>query len=51
MEHEVRMEVMRNAYRVLVKKPAGKRPDRGCRRRGKDNIEIHLKEIGFKGMN
>ena len=26
-----RMGVMRNAYRVLVKKPEGKRPDRSCR--------------------
>ena len=27
-----RMGVMRNAYRVLVRKPEGKRPDRSCRR-------------------
>jgi len=29
--HVVRIGVMRNAYRVLVRKPEGKRPDRSCR--------------------
>jgi hypothetical protein len=43
VRHVARMGVMRNAYRVLVRKPAGKRPDRSRRRRGKDNIAIHLK--------
>jgi hypothetical protein len=29
--HVVRIGVRRNAYRVLVRKPDGKRPDRSCR--------------------
>jgi len=29
--HVARMGVMRNAYRVLVRKPEGKRPETSCR--------------------
>jgi hypothetical protein len=36
----------RNAYRILVGKPEGKRPLRRPRRRWEDNIEIDLTEIG-----
>ena len=37
------------AYRVLAQKPEGKRPLEGRRRRRKNNIEIDLKEIVWKG--
>jgi hypothetical protein len=37
----------RNAYRVLVVKPEGKRPFGRCGRRWKDNIKMDLREIGF----
>jgi hypothetical protein len=34
------------AYRVLVRKPEGKRPLRRPRRRPEDNIRMDLREIG-----
>jgi hypothetical protein len=40
----------RNAYRILVGKPEGKRPLGRPRRRWIDNIKIHLREIGWDGM-
>jgi hypothetical protein len=39
---------IRNAYRILVGKPEGKRPLRRPRHRWKDNIEMDLKEIGLE---
>jgi hypothetical protein len=36
----------RNAYRILVRKPEGKRPLGRPRRRRVDNIKIDLREIG-----
>jgi hypothetical protein len=36
----------RNAYRILVRKPEGKRPLRGLRRRWEDNIKMDLRELG-----
>jgi hypothetical protein len=41
----------RNAYRILVGKPEGKRPLRGPRRRWVDNIKMDLREIGWDGMD
>jgi hypothetical protein len=41
----------RNAYRVLVGKPEGKRPIGGPRSRWVDNIEMDLKEIGWDGVD
>jgi hypothetical protein len=35
----------RNAYRILVAKPEGKRPLGRPRRRWEDNIKIYLREI------
>jgi hypothetical protein len=45
-----RMGETRNAYRILVGKPEGKRPLGRPRRRWVDNIKIHLREIGWDGM-
>jgi hypothetical protein len=39
-EHVARMEETRNAYRILVEKPEGKRPLGRPRRRWVDNIKI-----------
>jgi hypothetical protein len=36
----------RNAYRILVGKPEGKRPLGRPRRRWVDNIKVDLREIG-----
>jgi hypothetical protein len=40
----------RNACRILVGKPEGKRPLRRPRRRWEDNIKMDLREIGWGGM-
>jgi hypothetical protein len=39
----------RNAYRILVGKPEGKRPLGRPRRRWVDNIKTDLEEIGCDG--
>ena len=41
-----RMKQSRNAYRVLVGKPWGKRPLGRSRRRWDDNIKMDLREVG-----
>jgi hypothetical protein len=43
----------RNAYRILVGKPEGKRPPGRPRRRWMDNIKIYeyLREIGWDGVD
>jgi hypothetical protein len=41
----------RNAYRILVGKPEGKRPLGRPRRRWVDNIKIYLREIGWDGVD
>jgi hypothetical protein len=43
--HVARMGAKRNAYRILVDKPEGKRPLRRPRRRWLDIINMDLKEI------
>jgi hypothetical protein len=41
----------RNAYRILVGKPEGKRLRGRSRRRWADNIKIDLREIGWDGVD
>jgi hypothetical protein len=41
----------RNAYRILVGKPEGKRPLRKSCHRWLDNIKLDLREIGWGGMD
>jgi hypothetical protein len=45
------MRKTRNAYRILVAKPEGKRPLRRQRRRWVDNIKMDLREIGWNVMD
>jgi hypothetical protein len=45
--HVARMGEKRNAYRILVGKPGGKRPLRRSRRRWMDNVKIELREMGL----
>jgi hypothetical protein len=40
----------RNAYRILVGKPEGKRPLGRPRRKWVDNIKMDLGEIGWDGV-
>jgi hypothetical protein len=40
----------RNAYRILVGKPEGKRPLGRRRRRLVDNIKMDLREIGWRAL-
>ena len=44
--HVARMEQSRNAYRVLVGKPEGRRPLGRPRRSCEDNIRMDFKEVG-----
>jgi hypothetical protein len=41
----------RNAYRILVGEPEGKRPLRRPRRRWVDDIKMDLGEIGWDGRD
>jgi hypothetical protein len=45
------MGEMRNAYKILVEKPEGKRPLRrpGCR--WEDCIRLDLRELGWEGVD
>jgi hypothetical protein len=47
------MQETRNAYRILVGKPEGKRPLKRPRRRWVDNIKMDLREIewGLYGLD
>ncbi|KAJ4449162.1 hypothetical protein ANN_00558 [Periplaneta americana] len=46
-----RMGESKNAYRVLVGSPEGKRPLGRPRRRWEDNIKMDLREVGYDGMD
>jgi hypothetical protein len=48
--HVERMEQTRNAYRILVGKPEGKRPLGSPRRRWVANSKIDHREIAWEGM-
>jgi hypothetical protein len=45
------MEEKKNAYRVLVGNPEGRRPLRRSRSRWEDNIRMDLGDIGWDGMD
>jgi hypothetical protein len=49
--HLARMGENRNAYRILVGMPDGKRPLGRPRRRWVDNIQMDLREIGWDGVD
>jgi hypothetical protein len=49
--HVARIRQKRNAYRVLVGKPEGKRQVGRPRHRWEDNIKMGLTEIGLSGMD
>jgi hypothetical protein len=41
----------RNAYRLLVRKPEGRKPPGRPRCRWVDNIKMDLREIGWYGLD
>jgi hypothetical protein len=49
--HVARMGEKRNACRILVGKPEGKRPLGRYRRRWEDNIKMDLRDTGLGGMD
>ncbi|KAJ4450036.1 hypothetical protein ANN_01443 [Periplaneta americana] len=49
--HVARMGESRNAYRVLVGRPEGKRTLGRPRRRWEDNIKMDLREVGYDGRD
>jgi hypothetical protein len=49
--HVARLGETRNAYRILVGKPEGKRPLGKPRRRWVENIKMDLGEIGWDGRD
>jgi hypothetical protein len=50
--HVARIGEKRNAYRILMGNPDGKRPlGRPEKRRWVDNIKMDLREIGWDGMD
>jgi hypothetical protein len=51
VEHVARMREMRGVYRVLVRKPEGKRPLGRSRRRWENIIKIDLQVVGCGGMD
>jgi hypothetical protein len=49
--HVARMGEKRNAYKLLVRKPGGKRPLGRPRRRWVDNIRMYLGEVEWGGVD
>ena len=49
--HVARMEESRSAFKILTRKPTGKRPLGRPRRRWEDNIRMDLEEIGINAGN
>jgi hypothetical protein len=49
--HVVGMGAKRNAYRILVGKPEGRRPLGRPGRRWVDNIKMDLRDIGWDGVD
>jgi hypothetical protein len=49
--HAARMGEERKVYKVLVRKPEGKRPLGRPRRRWEDGLRMDLREIGLEGVD
>jgi hypothetical protein len=50
-EHVTRMGEKRDAYRILVGRPEGRRPLGRPRHKWEDNIKTGLQEVAWEGMN
>jgi hypothetical protein len=49
--HVERMGQHRYAYKILVEKPEGKRPQVSRRRKWVDDIKMNIRKIGWGGMD
>jgi len=49
-EHVAHMEKIRNAYKILVGKPEGRRPLVSSRCRSEDNIRMDVRGIEWEGL-
>jgi hypothetical protein len=49
--HVICMAEMRNAYKIPVRQPEGKRPLRRPRHRKEDNIKMDFKEKGWENVD
>jgi hypothetical protein len=49
--HVAHMGEMRNAYKILVRKPKGKRTHRRSSHRWNNNIRMNLREIGQEDLD
>jgi len=49
--HVARLGERRGVYKLLVRKPEGKRPLGRPRRRWEDNIKMDRQEVGYGGVN
>jgi hypothetical protein len=49
--HVARMGEKRNAYRILVGKPEGKKPLGRQKRKWVDSIKMDLREVGWDGLD
>jgi hypothetical protein len=47
--HVAYMGEMRNTYKIMARKPHGKRPCGRHRHRWEDNIRLYLREIEWEG--
>jgi len=50
VKHKACMNVMRNSYRILVKKPEGKRQPGGPKHTREGNIKMDLKATGCEDV-
>jgi hypothetical protein len=51
VRHVACMEEMRNAHKIMARKPEEKRPLRRPRCRREDNIRVDLRAIGWEGVD
>jgi len=51
MGHVALVDEMRSVHKILVQKPEGKRPLRRLGVDGEDDVEMHLKEMGWGGVD
>ena len=51
VNHVIRMEEGKSAFKILTDKPTGKKPLRRPRRSWKDNVRMNLKQAGINARN